>query len=76
MHIYILYTDIYIYIYICIHIYVNTENGHFRLFAANGNGKWNYVFIGRQEINGNRRLLFQPTCPSIRIFVTYVLRIY
>jgi hypothetical protein len=29
----------------------------------NGNGKQKFVFLGRQMINGNRRLLFQQTCP-------------
>jgi hypothetical protein len=29
------------------------------------NGKWKVVFLGRQTINGNRRLLFQKTCPSM-----------
>jgi hypothetical protein len=47
-----------------------TENGNCRLFAANGNGKLSFlaangnrklkfVILGRQTINGNRRLLFQ-----------------
>jgi hypothetical protein len=31
----------------------------FLLFAAKGNGKLKLVFLGRQMINGNRRLLFQ-----------------
>ncbi len=49
-----------------------TENGNFRIFAANGkrkrktsvylaangNGKRKSVFLGRKTINGNRRLLF------------------
>jgi hypothetical protein len=51
-----------------------TENGNFRLFAENGNGKLPFVclkrkrklvFLGRQMINGNRRVLFQQTCPSM-----------
>jgi hypothetical protein len=58
-----------------------TENRNFRLFAANTKGKrqtsicllqmetenWKFVFIGRQTINSNRRLLFQQTCPSLEI---------
>jgi hypothetical protein len=41
------------------------ENGNIRLFAANGNGKRKFVFLGRQPINGNQRLLCQQTCPSM-----------
>jgi hypothetical protein len=46
----------------------NRTNGkwNFRLFAANGNGKQKFVFLGRQMINVNRRLLFQRTCPSMQ----------
>jgi hypothetical protein len=54
------------------------ENGNFYLFTANGklerqisggfatdgNGKRTSVFLGRQIINGNQRLLFQQTCQS------------
>ncbi len=50
-----------------------TDNGKFRLFAANRKrqrqtsvcfmqtGKWKrkFVFLGRRTIKGNRRLLFQ-----------------
>jgi hypothetical protein len=39
------------------------EEDNISLFAANGKRK--FVFLGRQMINGNRRLLFQQTCPSI-----------
>ncbi len=45
---------------ICIYIYIyvrNTElmeNGSFRLFAANGNGKRKFDFHDRKTINGNR----------------------
>jgi hypothetical protein len=46
-----------------------TEAAIFGLFAANGNGKRKFVFLGRQTINGNRRLLFQQTCPSM-LFLT------
>jgi hypothetical protein len=38
--------------------------GKLRLFSSNGNGKWKFVFLGQQTINGNRRLLFQQMCPS------------
>jgi hypothetical protein len=50
--------------------------GNFCLFAANGKRKWQAlficckrkgkidVFLSRQMVNGNRRLLFQQTCPS------------
>jgi hypothetical protein len=40
-----------------------SENGSFRLFAADGKRK--FVFLGQQTINGNQRLLFQQTCPSM-----------
>jgi hypothetical protein len=42
-----------------------TEKASFRLFSANGNGKWKFVFLGRSMINGNRRSLFQQMCPSM-----------
>ncbi len=35
-----------------------TERADFRLFPANGN---KFVFLDRQTINGNQRLLFQQT---------------
>jgi hypothetical protein len=28
-------------------------NGGFHLFAANGHGKWTFVFFGRQTVNGS-----------------------
>jgi hypothetical protein len=40
-----------------------TENSNFRLFAANG--KWKFVFLCWQKINGNQHLLFQQMCPSM-----------
>ncbi len=39
------------------------EMTNFCLFAANGNAK--FLFLGRQILNGNRRLLFQKMCPSM-----------
>jgi hypothetical protein len=55
----------YIYLYAAISMYSiyteKTENGNFRLFSANG--KWKFVFLGQQTMNGNRCLLFQQTCP-------------
>jgi hypothetical protein len=47
-----------------------TEMVNFTLFAANGNGTHNFVFLGRKTINGNRRLLFQHTGPSL--FILYL----
>jgi hypothetical protein len=41
------------------------ETTNFHLFAANGNGKRKFVFIGWQMINSNQGLLFQQTCPSM-----------
>jgi hypothetical protein len=38
---------------------------NFSLFAAIRNRKLIFVFLGRQAINGNRRLLLQQTCPSM-----------
>ncbi len=38
---------------------------NFRLLAANEQGKWKFVFLGLQTINGKRRLLCQQTCPSM-----------
>jgi hypothetical protein len=53
-----------------------TENSNFHLFAAitenrngklaaNRNGTRKFVFLGWQTVNGNRRLLFQPTCSTM-----------
>jgi hypothetical protein len=39
------------------------------LFAANGNVKPKLIFLGRQMINGSRRLLFQQTCPSMSMSI-------
>ncbi len=60
-----------VYIYICTHTYYmhlninlyirKTETANFRLFSANG--KWKFVFLGRQTTNGNRCLLCQQTFP-------------
>ncbi len=56
-----------------------TGKGNFHLFAPNRKQKqqtsvcwkWKmkmeFVFLGRQTKNGNQRLLFQQTCPSMRI---------
>jgi hypothetical protein len=44
-----------------------TEMENFRLFTANRNRKQTFDFLGRQTINGNRRLLFWQTCLSIVI---------
>ncbi len=38
------------------------------MFAANGNGKRKFVFLGRQTISNNRRLLYQQSCPSMSIY--------
>jgi hypothetical protein len=64
-----------IYMYICINVYMymfaenrtygKTETANFHWYAGNGNGKRKFVFLGRQMINGNRRLLFQQTCLPI-----------
>jgi hypothetical protein len=43
------------------------ETANSRLFAANGNGKRTFVFIGLQTIDGKRRLLFQQTCPTMSV---------
>ncbi len=36
-------------------------------FLPRENRIWKFVFLSRQMINGNRRLLFQETCPSMLI---------
>ncbi len=36
-----------------------TESSNFRLFAAKGNGKRKFVFLGQQTMNSNQQLLFQ-----------------
>ncbi len=38
-----------------------------RLFAANKDGKQKFVFLGQQNINGNRQLLIQQMCSSMII---------
>jgi hypothetical protein len=62
--------------YVCVYVNIRgmelMENGNFRLLAANGNGKRKFVFLGRQTINGNRRLLFQQTCLSMLAAVASV----
>jgi hypothetical protein len=40
-------------------------------FLSTGNRKQKFVFLGRQTINCYRCLLFQQTCPSMRIFNMY-----
>jgi hypothetical protein len=66
-------------IYVYLHLWKTglTEKSNFRLLAANGKQKRHtsvfvlcrrktkFVFLGWQTINGNRRLLFQQTCPSM-----------
>ncbi len=42
-----------------------TEMADFHLFPANGSGKRKLIFLSRQMISDNRRLLFQQTCPSM-----------
>ncbi len=43
------------------------ENGNFRLFAANGNGKWKFDFLGRQRYTVNDVCRFSKLtqCPSM-----------
>ncbi len=38
----------------------NGTNGKLQLPFSAANGKRKFVFLGRQTINGNRRLLFRP----------------
>ncbi len=45
----------------------NTETANFRLFAANGNGNRKFVYLGRQTINSNERLLFQQKWPLFKL---------
>jgi hypothetical protein len=37
------------------------ESANLRLFAAHGSGKQKFVFLSRQTVNRNRRLLFEQT---------------
>ncbi len=55
----------YVYIYIYVRNTELMENGSFRLFAANGNGKRKFDFHGRKTINGNRWVVFQQQWPSM-----------
>ncbi len=43
-----------------------TENRNGKLPLLSANGKRKFVFLGRQTINGNQRLLCQQTCPSVK----------
>jgi hypothetical protein len=43
---------------------METETANFRLFAAKGNEKRKFVFLGRQVINSNRSLLYPQICAS------------
>ncbi len=45
--------------------WLQTEPANFCLFAAKGNGKQKFVFLGRQTLNGNRSLLFQQMYSSM-----------
>ncbi len=42
-----------------------SETSNFRLFAANGNVKRKFVFLGSTKDKRYQRLLFQPTYPSM-----------
>ncbi len=58
---YIIYKNI----YAAVLIYLRkTETANLRLVSAIG--KCKFVFPGRQTIKGNRRLLFQQTCPAVQ----------
>jgi hypothetical protein len=49
--------------------FFSANPANFRLFAASRNGKWTFVFLCWQTVNGNRRLLFPPRahlCPAVR----------
>ncbi len=50
------------------------EMANFSLYAANGNGKRKFVFLGGRIIYGNRRLLFQQTCPHMALRYRYMLK--
>jgi hypothetical protein len=43
------------------------ETANFSLYNANGKGKLKFVFFDLETINGNQRLLFQQTCPSMLV---------
>jgi hypothetical protein len=48
-----------------------TETVNLRLFAADGNGKRKFLFLGRQMLTSNRRLFFLQTCPSMEFQCIY-----
>jgi hypothetical protein len=57
--------NLYIYVQIVTHLY--TENGNAKqpfVFCKQKTEDGSF-FLGRQTINGNRRLLCQQTCPSM-----------
>ncbi len=60
----------FLYIY---NIYKENGNGKLRLISANRKQK--FVFLGRQTINGNGRLLCQQNCPSLCIGQKYTVQI-
>ncbi len=43
----------------------NGTNGKRQFLFISCKQKWKFIFLGRQMFNGNRRLLFQKTCPSM-----------
>jgi hypothetical protein len=47
-----------------------TAMANFRLFAANGNGKWKFVFLDLP--NASQRLLLQKTCPSYSRLIIFL----
>ncbi len=53
-HVFVYIYNIYIYSFVfCIYIYTETEMANLCLFAANGNGKRKFDFLGQQTINVN-----------------------
>jgi hypothetical protein len=46
-----------------------TEAENLPFFDANGNGNRKFVFIGLETVNGNRRLLFQQTYPTMYVYI-------
>ncbi len=56
-----------VYIYIYINIYICCRFNRYTYIRKTGNGS--LFSLGRQTINGNRRLLFQQTCLSVAVTV-------
>ncbi len=70
--------------YICIYLYTEMELQYIHMYIYADlsiyirktvtKEKQKFVFLGRQRINGNQRLLFHPTCLSVTIILQSIRR--